>query len=364
VNVRHELTSAIALRWVLILCLMVLTTWLAPVQPRARADPSEGAQEMQRMWKEHQEEFAGWDKETKGATWKQYLQSQPSGADELLMPKTIALVKGVSYWLDMDHVKEVANDNKDDADVKKTLAEAHKTLDTAAAKLNEAFNNVLSEAEKEEGLYKDEVAQAQVDNLRLHADAWFENTPYHDRNVARARKLKEKWEAKLASGEQEREALIAKLTADANAKWPAITSGIKAQEGFTPEQFESFKGKTIHLKGHNSLGSAYNPGDYDYSHDINGMCVAGKFTKELSDAVDKVTRPTGRDLPGEDWDVYAVVESRGQISRRTHAKGTITSGGQQIGTVTAEGSQLVPCVVIRIFAVHAGPVAATSNPGG
>jgi hypothetical protein len=36
--------------------------------------------------------------------------------------------------------------------------------------------------------------------------------------------------------------------------------------------------------------------------------------------------------------------------------------GQEIGTVTAEGSQSVPCVVVRIFAVHAGPVAVKSSP--
>lgn len=359
-DVRNELKTA--RRWLIVLGLLTLIAWLAPVQRAARADPSEGAQEMQRMWKEHQEEYAGWQDEKKGATWKQYRTSQPDGADKLLMPKTIELIKNVSYWLGLDHVKELAEDNKNDADVKATLAEARKAVDTAAAKLNEAFNNVLTEAENEESLYKDEVAQAQVDGLRLAADAWFESTPYHDRNVARARKLKEKWQAKRESGEQEREALIKKLTADANAKWPAMASGIKVQEGFTPDQFDSFKGKTIHLKGHNSLGSAYNPGDYDYSHDVNGVCVAGKFTPELSKAVDDVTRPTGRDLPGEDWDVYAVVEGRGQISRRTHATGTVTAGGQKIGTITAEGSQLVPCVVIRIFAVHAGPVAATSKP--
>jgi hypothetical protein len=201
-----------------------------------------------------------------------------------------------------------------------------------------------------------------VDALRLAADHWFEGTPYHDRNVARARKLNEKWKAKREESEQAREALLAKQTADANSKWPAIAASIKgAQEGFAPDQADAMKGKTIHLKGGNSLGSAYNPGDYDYAREINGVCVAGKFTKALSEAVDEVTRQTGHDLPGSDWDLYAVVEGRGQISRRTRATGTVTAGGQEVGKITAEGQQLVPCVVIRIFAVHAGPVAATSD---
>jgi hypothetical protein len=57
-------------------------------------------------------------------------------------------------------VKEPAEQNKTDADVKSILAEAHKTFDAAAAKLNDAFNNVLSEADKDESNYKDEVAIA------------------------------------------------------------------------------------------------------------------------------------------------------------------------------------------------------------
>jgi hypothetical protein len=36
--------------------------------------------------------------------------------------------------------------------------------------------------------------------------------------------------------------------------------------------------------------------------------------------------------------------------------------GQEVGTVTAEGQQSVPCVVVRIFAVHAGPAAVKSSP--
>jgi hypothetical protein len=224
------------------------------------------------------------------------------------------------------------------------------------------MNNVLAEAEKQDAMAKDESARIKAEDLRLAADHWFEGTPYHDRNVARARKLKEKWETMVASSEASRDAATARMTADASAAWPAMASSIKAQDGFTPDKLDAFKGKTIHLTGNNRLGSDYNPGDYDYVHEINGMPVAGKFTPAVAAAVDKATKQTGHDLPGESWDIFAVVEGPGQISRRTKSNGKVQVSGQDVGTFTAEGHQSVSCVVIRIFAVHAGPVAAQSSP--
>jgi hypothetical protein len=59
-----------------------------------------------------------------------------------------------------------------------------------------------------------------------------------------------------------------------------------------------------------------------------------------------------------------VVEGPGQISRRTHSNGKVQVNGQEVGTVTAEGHQSVPCAVVRIFALHAGPVAVGSSAEG
>jgi hypothetical protein len=344
-----------------LLVVILLLTWSVPGQRSAGAEPSESAQELTRMWKDRQEEIAGWQDEKQGPTWKQYLSNQLDGADKLLMPKTIEAVLGTSYWLGMDTVKSDAEENKNDAAVKSTLAEAHKTLDEATAKLNEAFNNVLTEAEKDDTQAQNELARIKADDLRLAADAWFKDTPYHDRNLARAGKLKEKWAAMVASGEEAREAAATKLTAEASAAWPAIASSIKSQDGFTPDKLDAFKGKTIHLTGHNRLGSDFNSGEYDYAHEVNGMPVAGKFTRAVAAAVDQATKQTGHDLPGSDWDVFAVVEGPGRISQRTRSNGTVKVDGQDVGTVTAEGHQSVSCVVVRIFALHAGPVAVKSS---
>jgi hypothetical protein len=346
---------------------VVLSTWFLPPQWATRgnlaaadAEPSEAAQEFSRTWKSAQEEFAGWQDEKQGPTWKQYRSTSSNEMGDLLMPKTVEAVKQVNGWLNFH--KDDLEEAKNDPAVKAIVAEAHKTADQAAAKLNAAFNNVLDEAEKNDADAQDELARTRTDDLRRAADNWFEGTPYHDRNVARARKLNDKWEAMVAGGEEQRAAALAKMTADASAAWPAIAASLQATDGFTPDKLDAFKGKTIRIKGNNALGSTYNPGDYDYVHEINGMPVAGKFTPAVAEAVDKVTKQTGHDLPGQDWDIFAVVEGPGRISHRTHSNGKLKVDGQEVGTVTAEGQQSVPCVVVRIFAVHAGPAAVKSSP--
>jgi len=182
-----------------------------------------------------------------------------------------------------------------------------------------------------------------VDGLKLGADAWFEGTKYHDRNVARAVKLTEKWVAMAEGREEARAAALAKLTTEATAGWPPIAKSIKAQEGFTPDKLDAFKGKTIHMTAYNRLGSNFNPGDYDFACEVNGMPVAGKFSRPVAEAVDKATKQTGHDLPGADWDIYAVVEGPGQISRRTRSNGfgegrrpgrrQVHGRGQSVGAV-------------------------------
>lgn len=348
-------------RVLVVYAMILLMTWSTPRHAKADDDSAEAVQELQRMWKERQEEMAGWQEEKKGPTWKQFLANQPDGADKLLMPKTIETLAAVKYWLDLDHVKETAEQAKNEAAAKTIMADARKTVDESGAKLNAAFNNLLDEAERDNAQAQNELARIKADDLRLAADHWFEGTPYHDRNVARARKLKEKWEAMVASGEKQRDEALAKMTADAAAAWPAMASSIQAQDGFTPDKLDAFKGKIVRIKGNNRLGSDYNPGDYDYVHEINGMPVAGRFTPAVAEAVDKATKQTAHDLPGSDWDIFAVVEGPGRISHRTHSNGKLKVDGQEVGTVTAEGQQSVPCVVVRIFAVHAGPVAVKAN---
>src|SRR5690348_16456458 len=125
---------------------VVLSTWFLSPHWATRSnlaaanEPSEAAQEISDMWKSAQEEFAGWQDEKHGPTWKQYRTSSSNEMSDLLMPKTVEAVKRAKWWLDLH--KDDLDAAKNDPAVKAIVAEAHKTHDEAAAKLNAAFNHL------------------------------------------------------------------------------------------------------------------------------------------------------------------------------------------------------------------------------
>ena len=321
---------------------------------------SQAAENLAHQWKAEQEYFAGWELEKKGPTWDQYLHEQSDAMSNLQMPKTVELLTRMNQWFDESGIKPIVEQYKDDKSVKATLAEAHKAVDTAAAKLHAAFSGVLDGAEKVE-TPKDSSDRDKAGRLAERADMWLKGTQYHDQDVARAKKLAEKWAGAMAGDAAALDAALTKLTADATTAWPAIAGAIKAEEGFTPDKLDQFKGKIIHLKGNNRLGWDYMTGAYQFAKEINGMPVAGKFDAKVAAAVEAVKKQTGQELPDEGWDLYATVEGPGRIKERKEETGKVKIDGQEVGTVTAERNDAIPCAVVRIFALHVGPVAVGSN---
>ena len=55
-----------------------------------------------------------------------------------------------------------------------------------------------------------------------------------------------------------------------------------------------------------------------------------------------------------DWDVIATVEGRGEANRRFTAT-VKDEQANELGKI--EGTHLVDCVVVRVIAIHAGPIA-------
>ena len=321
----------------------------------------EAAAQLANMWKAQQEYFAGWDKETAPPTWEQFSQTISNEMGQLMMPKTVEVLVRMNGWFDQGAVKQTADQYKDDASVKATLAEAHKTQDAAAAKLHAAFNGVLDGAEKAP-TPKDDSQRNRADYLADRANMWFKGTPYLEQDVARAKKLDAKWKGEVEGKAAALAEAQTKLTAAAANAWPAMASAMKAEDGFTPDKLDQFKGKTIHIKANNRAGWDYNPAGYDFACQINGMAVAGKFDANVKAAAAAARQQTGQDLPDEAWDLYATVEGPGKIPQRVTATGKVKVDGQQVGTVESEGEKSVDCAVIRIVALHAGPVAV--GPGG
>ena len=324
------------------------------------AGATQAADQLASYWKAQQEYFAGWEQEGQGPSWDEYTHHQNEQTGNLNLPKTIEVLRRVGPWLKEDSVKTAADQYKDSPTVKATLADAHKTFDTAAKKLDDAFNKIFADAEKLP-VPKDEFTRSKAGYLTDSADNWLKGTTYHDADVARGKKLTDQWHNAVEGAEAAKQATATKMTADATAAWPGIASSMKADDNFTPDKLEQYKGKTIHLTGSNRCGWDYEPGAYRYARKINGMVVAGKYAPNVAAAVKTALSQTGQDLPDEDWDVYAVVEGPGKISERVSSEGKVKVDGQDVGTVTAEGHQTVDCTVVKIIAMHAGPVAVGPN---
>src|SRR5205823_300323 len=205
------------------------------------------------------------------------------GMSDLLMPKTVEAIHRVEYWLDDSSVKEAVAKYPNNATIKGAVGAANKTLETAAAKLNAAFNSLLDEAEKLP-TPTDKYVRERPDSMARDAERFFKGTKYLDANAARAKKLYDKWEGEVAGAAKAADALYDKMVEQANAAWPKIDADIKAEDGFNPADADKMKGKTVRLKGvYNRSGWDYDHA-YDFAMAINGMPVAGNYDDNVNAA--------------------------------------------------------------------------------
>lgn len=299
-------------------------------------------------WKFASQDFAGWESETLAAGKES--QRKVAGFE-----KTIRAIRGTLYWLNDRDTKETAAKYKDDAVIAATLATANKILEGASAKLNDAYNAVVAQAEREP-MPSRESDRNEIDQLTYDATRWFDGTRYKDPNVARAKALSDLWKAQVARIQKEMQETLNKLTAQANAAWPAIEARAGAERGFDPSQASEWKGKVIEIKGYyNRAGWDFN-GAYDWAADIKGHPVAGMYDDRVSAAFAEGSRHTQFGIDDHvGWDVIAIVEGPGTIKRRTHTDWKDKDTGELI--MKTESYEPEPCVTIKIIGLRAGPVA-------
>lgn len=299
-------------------------------------------------WKFASQDFAGWESDS--ITSAKESHRQVPGFD-----KTIRAIRGTLYWLNDRDTKETAAKYKDDAVIVATMQTASKTLEGAAAKLNDAYNSVVAQAEREP-MPSRESDRGEVDQLAGDAARWFEGTRYKDANVARAGALSNLWKAQIARIQKEMQETLNRLTAEANAAWPAIEAKAGAERGFDPAQVSEWKGKVIEIKGYyNRSGWDFN-GAYDWAADIKGHPVAGTYDDRVKAAFAEGSRHTQFGIDDHvGWDVIAIVEGPGTIKRRTHTDWRDKDSGELI--MKTESYEPEPCVTIKIIGLRAGPVA-------
>lgn len=319
----------------------------------AGAMKGEEIAKLQNWWKSTQEYYAGWEKETQGPTWERFSHEAGQEMSVLMMPKTVEAADRVRGWLREAQVIEARKTLGTEPAVKAIFDEADKTLDSAAGKLSGAFNALLGEAEKlpvpSDDLIRKKPGYMVEDGKRFFAD-----TKYLNANVARAQKLDQKWVGAMEATAKGQAEAYDKLVAAATAAWPGIAASLKPESGFTPAEWEKYKGKLVKIVGRNRIGWDYGVEDYNYAVAINGMPVAGKYDPKVRAAIDAIRAATNRDLPEEEkWEVYGIIEGKGLI--KENASADIKDNGGTVGRI--EGKRTVDCAVMKIIAVHIGPVA-------
>jgi hypothetical protein len=298
-------------------------------------------------WEFYKRDIAGWEQETTGQA--------SFGFRPWLMIKTASAIKYRNYWLAQKETKELLDQYKEDPVVKATLDEVEKTRDAAAAKLNEAFNRTLDEAEKmplPEQPHPLTIPAA----MSREAEQWFAGTKYKDDNVARAVKLDQKWQAEIAAIAKQYADALSKMLDEAAAAWPAINASIKAQDGFKPADVASFKGRTIRLKAVRNRSGFDFDGQYALALWIDDVPLAGNFEPHVYAAVQEAWRRTRQGVNlYVDWEVIAVVDGPGKIKRRVITELIDQRTRAVLGKL--ESYEPMDCILIRVVAMRAGPVA-------
>lgn len=298
-------------------------------------------------WQYYRSAFEGWEQET----------PEPPGGIGLRpwkMTKTGAAIHEIHYWMHDKDASELVEQYKDEDAVRQIREEAAATLEGAAAKLSEAFNRSLEEAEKRP-LPDSDYDLAEPLKMAEEAKDYFAETRYLDANVARASKLDEKWKAEIAAIEARIAADLERMTSEANAAWPKIDASIKARDDFQPEKAESFVGQKIRLKGvRNRTGWDFD-GQYAFAMWFNNVPLAGYYTPKVLAAMQAAREKVRRVDDHIDWDVIATVDGTCTIQRRVTTEVIDQRTRDVIGKI--EGHQPMPCVKLTVVALHAGPVA-------
>ncbi|MBI3708897.1 MAG: hypothetical protein HY246_14650 [Proteobacteria bacterium] len=299
-------------------------------------------------WQFNLQAVAGWEEETPAP-------SSPGSVKPWLMSKTGTAIRYSILWLDDKETKELAERYKDDPTVKATVAAAEKTRDSAALKLNAAFNQSLDEAEKmplPQRSYDLSLPAA----MSHEAAQWFASTKYKDDNVGRADRLDQKWKAELAAIEKEAAEQLKTMTAEADAAWPRIAASIKAQEGFKPADAAALKGKIVRLKGVRNRSGWDFDGKYDFAMWVGDAVLAGSYEPYIAEAMNEASRRIRRSVDDHiDWEVFAVIGDPGKINRRVWTE-LIDQRTRDV-IMKIESHEPMDCIRIRVIALHAGPVA-------
>jgi hypothetical protein len=307
---------------------------------------------IQNRWKYSMQGTEGWESE-------QYT----AGSRPFEMPKlekTEKAAGNAKYFLQQKETADARQKGSALPAAVTTIAAAEKTEADALAKLDKAFNQWMDAAEKQprpQGPNRFQIGAA--DDMSRWAGQVLAGSRYQAADVARARKLDQKWKDELAVIEREHEAALKQMTADADAAWPKIAAPIRADTGFHPADVSAMKGKTFRFnKVRNRAGWDFDA-QYDLVIWVDGQPVAANYAPAIKRAFADAANAIGDSVPDHvDWDVIIVIDGTGVANQRF----TTTVKDERMDVLgKIEGKRPVACVLAHVIAIHAGPVAAAAQ---
>jgi hypothetical protein len=294
-------------------------------------------------WSFVEQEIAGWEAEA--------LSSEARPLETPDLPKTRLAIQRIRYLLDDPATKKIRAENPS---VEGTYRNAEEIFEKAAAKMNDAFAVVLEAGEKIKDAPLNRIELDRPNLLSYEARQSLAGTKYAEAAFARAQALDQRWRAEMAALMKARAELTEKLTAEADAAWPAIAARIQAVE-FNPDTAK--QGALIKLEGvYNRCGWDYSGRAYDFAMLWGETVLAGAFEPHIVKAIEHACYELKVGFSDRyPWDVYAVVEKPGKIGERTQVIVRDKFTNFELGKFEEWPS--IDCLRVRIVALHAGPVA-------
>ncbi|GAA3456241.1 hypothetical protein [Dactylosporangium matsuzakiense] len=271
------------------------------------------------------EGVADWAEETVGAgEWP---------LEEPRLPKTREAVQRLRHFAGTDP-------GEDSAAAWAVQRAAEEMFERAGAKLDAAFNAMLDAADARP-VPLDQPDLDRPRHLAAAARYTFEGTRFLEANVARCEALHARWQAEAAAIKAARRELYDRLAASAAQAWPAIVAK------HAPGPFSTEPGAVVLLERvHNRAGWEYAGDEHPFVVQHDGVVLAADYAPHVLAALEHawfgLQLDVGDRIP---WSLVAVVVGPGTVGART-----MRAGRAQWPPV--------PCVRLRIVALHAGPVVA------
>lgn len=307
----------------------------------AKLDREQAHGRVEQSWEIERQAVAGWEDE-----------KAAEGAYEL--PKTALALRRLSWFLADKDLRKIGEAHPGDKPIQAIFAEATKARDAALAKLHAAFNGLLERLEKGPRP-SNRFDLEKPSHLAGSAGSDFEGTPHKDANVARAKKLDQRWEKEIEADRKARQKKYDELSVEAAAAWPKILAGLKVETDFDPQD-RGAKGKTVLIRGlRNRIGWDFS-GPYDFAIWVNEIPVIGNFEKPVQEAVNEACKKTGLSIDDHtDWDAVIEVGGPGRIKLRTQI---IVRDRSNLEIGKIEEWRPVDALTCKVVALRAGPAAA------